>query len=150
MRTNCHSLAVNNGAQFLQESSSYGSNSYSGGCLSGTGSFQNGPDILETIFNHSRQVSMSRAGTGHRLDFFLYRGNTHLFLPVLPIAVLDEQCDRAAYGEPIADAGDDFSLIIFNLHARAAPIALLATPEFFVDVTFLQRKVSYHPFNYGH
>jgi hypothetical protein len=29
-------------------------------------------------------------------------------------------------------------------------MALLATPELFVDVTFLQRKVSDHPFNYGH
>jgi len=75
MSPNRQGVAMNSNAQLLQEPSGYSSDSYSGGCFPGTGSFHNRPDVFEPIFSYSCQVGMSRAGAGYRLDFFLYRRN---------------------------------------------------------------------------
>ncbi len=55
------------------------------------------------------------------------------FGPVLPIFVVDDDGDGRADGLRVADAGDNFDAVRFDLHAAAAAVALLAAPQFAID-----------------
>ena len=57
----------------------------------------------------------------------------HLLVPVLPVAILDDERDRGAEGLPPTNARTDLDLVLLDFHPTAAAVALLAPPEVGVD-----------------
>ena len=55
------------------------------------------------------------------------------FLPVFPVAIFELDGDGGADGHALAHAGKNVGGVALDLHAAAAAIALLATPEFAVE-----------------
>ena len=72
----------------------------------------------------------------------------HHVLPVLPVAVPDEHRDRRAQRLAGTHAGQPFDLIRFDLHARAAAIALLTTRQFVIDPRNINRNTGGQSFDY--
>jgi hypothetical protein len=64
------------------------------------------------------------------------------FLPVFPIPVFKLHGNWRAYGHAVADAGEDVSGILFDLHPAATAIALLPAPEFAVEKTLVHSQPS--------
>ena len=74
---------------------------------------------------------MTRARASHWLAFVL--GAVDIFHrkrfgPVFPVVITEDDGDGRSDGLRVADAGDDLHLILFDFHAPAASIALLAAP----------------------
>src|SRR5216117_2933267 len=65
----------------------------------------------------------------------------HLLLPVAPVPVLDPECDGRPERLAPAYAGADLDLVLLDLHAAAAPVALHAAGQISVD----GRDVDRHP-----
>jgi hypothetical protein len=63
----------------------------------------------------------------------LARLDRHHILPILEVAVADQQTNRRTKSLAVPNARYDFNLVAFNLHPPAAAIALLAPPELMVD-----------------
>src|SRR5260370_27135912 len=55
------------------------------------------------------------------------------FGPILPILVLEKDRDGRADRTRMTDAGDYFRPVGFDFHAAAAPVTLLAPPQFMID-----------------
>ena len=63
------------------------------------------------------------------------RRGIHDFLPVFPVAIGDEHRDRRAERFAGAHAGEKLDVVLLDLHAAAAAVALLAADELLVDVS---------------
>ena len=96
-------------------------------------------DVLTRVLPNAREVCVSGTRRRHLLAVRLAK-RRHAFLPVLPIAVLDRERNRRADRLAEAHARENSHRIRFDLHASAAPVALLATRQVTVDVFQSQRK----------
>src|SRR5215831_402952 len=76
---------------------------------------------------------MSRPRRGHPLmQLWIAVFHRKLLLPILPVAVLDENGDGRSDGFPVPYAGKETGRIALDLHASAATVALLPAPQFVV------------------
>ena len=96
-------------------------------------------DVLARVFLVPREVGMAgprrRDGLARRLS-----ERCHAIRPVLEIAVLDGKRDRAAERLAKAHARQHLDMVFLNLHATAAPIALLPPREVAVDAGEVERE----------
>jgi hypothetical protein len=100
------------------------------GRLPGAGAFQHRPRVVEAVLLHAGQVGVPRARPGQRRGAGLvgeqvggHRVGGHHGLPLGPLGVADLDGDRAALGEPVADAAEQRHLVALELHAGAAAVA---------------------------
>src|SRR5689334_15089448 len=63
----------------------------------------------------------------------LARPRAHAPLPVLVVAVADDECERRAQRPPVPEAGQDLDRVLLELLAWAATVALLAAHEVGID-----------------
>ncbi len=83
---------------------------------------------------------MAGARGGHGLVLVGVAGlNGEDLFPVLPVAVGEGHGDGGADGVAVADAGEDVGGVLFDAHAAAAAVALLAAPEFVVEEGLVYR-----------
>ena len=80
----------------------------------------------------------------------LARRGIHDLLPVLPVAIVDQHRDRRAERLAGAHAGEELSVVLLDLHAPPAAVALLAARELDVDVLGEEWQARGHSFENGH
>src|SRR5271163_1562258 len=91
------------------------------------------------------------AGAGSRHDLGLAaiaRVGGHALFPVLVVAILDDESNRAAHRATEADARNDARLVLFDQHAAAAPVALLPAREVVVDAPDFDLEAGGSTFDY--
>ncbi len=114
----------------LDEGAGDGAEGDAGGGLTGAGALQDRPGLVEAVLLHAREVGVAGARTGQRrvaAGFLEQRGvdrvGRHDGLPLGPLGVADHDRDRAALGQPVADAAEEGDLVLLELHAGTAAIA---------------------------
>jgi hypothetical protein len=78
-------------------------------------------------------MSRTRAGNWLLLVFravHIFHGQR--FRPVLPVPIANDDGDRRSDGMRMPHTGHNLGAILFDLHAPAAAIALLAAPKFVI------------------
>ena len=95
-------------------------------------------DVLVAVLEHAGEVGVAGPRQRHRLRplprrLALGRPRVHPPLPVLVIAVADDERERRPERAPVAEAGEHLDLVLLELLARAAAVALLAAVEVGVD-----------------
>ena len=123
-------------AEFRQQGFGDRADGHPRGGLAGAGAFQNVPRVVKIVLDGAGEVGMSGPRPGDRLTLVLAAVEVfhrQSLGPVLPVFVADEDGDGRADGAGVADSGDDFGAVGFDLHAPAAAVALLAPPELAVD-----------------
>src|SRR5690242_3361425 len=73
----------------------------------------------------------------------------HLLLPVFPVFVLDTEGDRRADGLAPPHTGEDFSPVLFDLHAAAAAVSTLAAGQINIDLFFINDQAGRQAVDYG-
>ena len=96
-------------------------------------------DVLARVFLVPREVGMAGPRRRDRLTRRLAE-RRHAVCPVLEIAVLDRERDRAAERLAKAHARQHLDMVFLDLHATAAPIALLPSREVAVDAGEVERE----------
>ena len=96
------------------------------------------PDVVVPVLEHSGEVGVTRPRQRHRLRSLagrlaLRRPGIHPPLPVLVVAVADDEREWRAERAPVPEAGEHLDLVPLELLARAAAVALLAPVEVGVD-----------------
>src|SRR5690606_37008772 len=90
--------------------------------------------VVAVVLQAPGQVGMARARTHDGFRRGLEGLGPHAPDPVLVVAVHDRHRDGAAEGLATAHAAQDAHAVGLDLHAAAAPVALLTTGEVTVDV----------------
>ena len=70
--------------------------------------------------------------------------------PVLPVAILNQHRDRRAERLAGAHAGEKLGVVGLDLHAPAAPVALLPARELGVHVSRQERQAGDHTLEDGY
>ena len=99
------------------------------------------------VLEDSRQVGVTRAGQMNFLDLavrVLDRPRVHADVPVLVVAVGDQQRDRAAEGAAVADAGADLGRVGLDLHPAAAAVTELAPRHVAVEAVAIEQQARGH------
>jgi hypothetical protein len=121
-------------AEFAQEKLGDRSDGDAGGGFAGGGAFENVAGFGEVVLQGSGEVGVAGAG---RRDALVFRGiafaDRQRFLPVFPVAVFELDGNGRSDGHAVAYAGKNVGGVALDLHAAAAAVALLATPEFPVE-----------------
>src|SRR6266404_6735787 len=82
-----------------------------------------------------------------RLHFLMIgrisRRDGQCLLPILPIFVLQQYGDRGPNRLPVPYPGDNVGRILLDLHAPAAAVALLTTPEFAISEPLVENQPSW-------
>ena len=87
-----------------------------------------------TFASASREIGVARAGRCYGLVFGgVAFGHGEDLFPVFPVVVGEGHGDGRADGVAVTDAGEDVSCVLFDAHAAAAAVALLAAPELVVE-----------------
>ena len=129
-------MAEDADAELIEKCFGQRSNRHAGRSFTSAGAFQDVAGVVKIVFETAGQVGMAGSRTREwfplvfcAVDVFHWQR----FSPVFPILVADDDRDRRADGLRMPDARNNFDLIGFDLHPPAAPIALLAPPEFTID-----------------
>src|SRR5262249_15266827 len=110
------------------------------------------PDVVVTVLHRAGEIGMARSWPRHRLAGGARGRSTHRHgaLPVLPVAILDRQADRAAERQSPADTRGDVGAVLLDLHAAAAAaVASLTARQILVDVVFGQGEAGWHAVDDG-
>ena len=96
------------------------------------------PDVVVPVLERAREIGVAGPGQRHALRSLacgpaLRRSWAHPPLPVLVVAVADDERERRAERPPVPEAGEHLDLVLLELLARAAAVALLAPVEVGVD-----------------
>src|SRR5437868_5898146 len=86
-------------------------------------------EIVRIIFQSAGQIGVARTRTFYATRFFgrnLARVRRHYFIPVGPVLVFDHQSQRRPERETMPHTTEDLDLVLLDLHAPAASVALLA------------------------
>src|SRR5581483_10008585 len=103
--------------------------------LAGARTLEDVAHVAPVVLEGARQIGVPGARARHDVLRVAVGGERrHLAGPVPPVAVLDDERDRRTEGLAEADPGSELHLVALDLHAAAAPVALLATGEVAVDV----------------
>ena len=122
--------------------------------LSGAGALEDVADIAVPVLDRTGQVRMSRPrprdgrtvlGAGRA--FRLLRLDVHRLLPVHPVAVANQQGDRRARGDAMADARKDLGAIALDLHPPAPAVAALTTTKLQVEGIDIELQARGHTVN---
>ena len=115
-----------------------------GGRLARRGPLEDVADVVEAVLQGAGQVGVAGPHAGDRrrplvalvggrgelaASASLERLDLHDLGPVLPVAVADQEQDRRAEGQAVADAGQDLGAVVLDRLARAAAVAALAAGE---------------------
>jgi hypothetical protein len=97
---------------------------------------ENVPGVVKIVFDGAGEIGVSRPRPRERFLFVL--GAFRVFHrqrvgPVLPVLVADDDPDRRPDSLRVPHAGDNFGAVGLDLHAPAAPEALLPPPKLAVD-----------------
>ena len=104
------------------------------GSLPRGGAFKDVADVLEVILEHAGEVGVAGARTRDDLGLAAIAGiGRHALFPVFVVAILDDEGDGTAHRAAEADARNDARLVLFDQHAAAAPVALLAARQVVVN-----------------
>src|ERR1700688_4384289 len=93
--------------------------------LASAGALEDIAGVAESIFQDPREVRMTGADPGDPLRCESPRLDLHRSLPVLPVAVLDDQRDRRAESPATADPADDPGDVVLDLLAFTPPMSAL-------------------------
>ncbi len=105
------------------------------GGFAGAGAFEDVTGVRLVVFDRSGEIGVAGTRPRNRLVLCRVAGfDRQGFGPVLPVGVGDDHGDRGADGMAVANAGDNTGSVGLDLHASAAAIALLAAPEFVIDL----------------
>ena len=103
--------------------------------LTGAGPLQNVARLRKVVLKRSRQVGMARTRRLHRLVFCrVALAHRQRLVPVLPVAIFNQHGNGRADGVALAHAAQNACVVVLDLHASAAAKALLAAPEFVIDI----------------
>jgi hypothetical protein len=126
-------------AELGEEGAREGSESHAGGRLTGARALEDGARLVERVLLHADEVCVSRTRAGEggaaaagalgELD----RLGAHHLDPLGPLGVADAHGDGAAEGVAVTHARGDRELVLFELHARSATVAELASGEVGLD-----------------
>src|SRR5262245_54937279 len=99
--------------------------------------FENISKVTGTKLLSAGEVGVSGPGPFYkprilRFGFELLR--RHNILPMDEVIIPDHQRDRRTESLAMTNAGQNLDRVLFDLHASAASIALLPTPELVVDL----------------
>src|SRR5208337_5244844 len=64
--------------------------------------------------------------------------------PVLPVLILEQNCDGRTDGAAVAHSGENVRLVALNLHAPATTVTLLTPPEFAVEKRLIDFQTGGH------
>ena len=101
--------------------------------------------VLVAVLQDTREVGVAGARQRHRLRALagrlaLGRPRVHPPRPVLVVAVPDDERERRSQRAPVPEAGEHLDLVLLELLARAAPVALLAPVQVGVDRGAVERR----------
>ena len=120
-------------AEFPQQCLGDGADRHPRGRLPRAGPFQDVARVVKIVLDGAGQVGVPRPRTRDGFALRVTAGNIFHrqdFGPVLPVLVADEHRHGRTDGMGMAHAGHDFGAVGLDLHPSAAPVALLAAPQF--------------------
>ncbi|MNT23067.1 hypothetical protein D3C72_1584760 [compost metagenome] len=129
-------------AEFGQQHSRQGTDRHARRRLPCARTLEHVPNVLVTVLSRSGIVGMAGADLGDALArdglepgrvLGIQGFGGHGQLPVREVLVLDLKRDGSARGEAVAHARAKRHAVRLDLHALAAPVALLAARQFGVD-----------------
>src|SRR5207248_7438622 len=94
--------------------------------------------FAEVVFQRACQIGMTWPRRLHGLVFGrVALGDRQRLLPVLPIAVLDQDRNWGTNGLGVTHAGEKMCAVVLDLHATAAAVALLPPPQLAINVCLI-------------
>ena len=132
-------MADETDAELAEERAREGAERDAGRRLAGARALEDRARLVEAVLLHADEVGVAGPRAGQRgaaaagLVGELDRLGAHHLDPLGPLGVADAQRDRAAEALAVADAARDRQFVLFELHARAAAVAELATREIGLD-----------------
>ena len=125
-------------SEFFQEKLGNCSGSHSRRRLTRAGALEDVPGLGEVIFQAARQISVARAGTFEwplLAAVFLPVLHRHRLGPVLPVTILNQDCDRRSDGLAVPDPGDKLGHVRLDFHSRPTPVPTLASLQLAVHIS---------------
>ena len=115
------------------------------GRVAGAGALERVADVVVAVLEDAGEVGVAGPGQRHRLRplarrLALGRPRVHPPRPVLVIAVADDERERRSERPPVPEAGEHLDLVLLELLARAAAVALLAAVQVGVDRGAVERQ----------
>ena len=154
--TNLGDVAVDDDAEVTQEGAGDGAGGDTCGCLARAGTFEDIAQILAVVFDPGREIGVPGPGTCHGgatgTGQTLVRGSldAHRVLPVNPIAVPNQQRDRASESFSAPNTRENFHAVLFNGHPASAAVPQLTTGKVGIDVVGRKRKTGRNTINDHH
>jgi len=138
-------VAANLNANRSQHQLGNGSSGHPRGGFPRRGALQHIACVGQIILQSAGQVGVPRPRRSHRLmQRRVASLDRQLLFPILPVAIDNLDGDRRANRLAVAHPAQHMSLVGLNLHAAAAPIALLATPQLAIHKIQTDRHASRH------
>ena len=101
--------------------------------LPGAGPLEHVAGVVEAVLLHADEVGVAGAGLVEGLLGGARRGR-HLLLPLRPLGVVDDDRDRRAEGEAVADAAEELDVVALEAHAGATAEPEAAAGELVADL----------------
>src|SRR2546423_12708410 len=113
---------------------------------------QNVSGVASIVLEHSREIHMARtrpSDGSFAVRISLTGRRIHDLLPVFPVPILNEHCDRRSQGLAATHSRQELDVIRFDLHPASAAVALLAARKVDVDVRSDYAKPCHHSLEDG-
>src|SRR5882762_3538251 len=127
--TQFHNVRTDLDAELSQQDLADSPAGHTGRGLARAGALQDVASVGAVVLQAARQVGVPGTGPGHLAAAFASRAvglGGHHVLPVLPVAVPDEQRDGGAEGLAGAHAGEPYDPVRLDFHTGAAAVSALA------------------------
>src|SRR5690348_14804585 len=92
-RPNRQHMAVYLNAKLPQKDHTQSADRDARSSFASAGTLDDVANVIMSIFDAASKISVSGSSQRHRFDFLFDRGDAHLDLPVLPVAIFDFQRD---------------------------------------------------------
>ncbi len=110
--------------------------------------FEDVTSVAEPELQDPGQVGMARANPCDGIGLEPARLDLHGTFPVLPVAVLDNECHGRSEGLAASHAADDPRCVLLDLLALAAPVTSLAAAQVGIDIARgIKRQTGRHAFD---
>ena len=143
-RTHLDHVAQDLGAELGEEELGERARGHPGGGLAGAGPLEHVAGVVEAVLLHPHEVGVAGPGLVQGL-LGRPRSGRHLLLPLRPLGVVDDDGDRGAEGEAVADAAQELDVVALEAHAGAAPEAEAAAGELVTDLVDGDRQARGEP-----
>jgi hypothetical protein len=131
-------------SKFGEEQAGEGAGGNPSGSLASAGALEDVAEIMGIVLDSASKIGVAGARPSEPASTLfvseLSLADVHDILPIFKVLVLDDERDWRPERLTVANAREEVDFVALDLHAAAATIALLASPQLVIDLIGIDRE----------